>query len=243
MHGIVVSDVSKRFKVYKNRTHSLKEKILRGREQSSVEYWALKNISFTVGQGETLALVGKNGAGKSTLLKLLSKIIYPTTGHISMNGRVAGLLELGAGFHPDFTGKENIYINASILGFTQREIEEKIDEIIDFSEIREFIDTPVRNYSSGMYMRLAFSVAITVRPEIFLIDEVLSVGDLSFQQKCLERLRELKRSGMTIVVVSHATTMLEELCDRVIWIHDGTKWRDGPTASVIAEYSNYMTSH
>lgn len=237
---IAVEGVSKCFKIYNDKPLSLKERIVQRRRTAYSDYWALKKISFFVKQGETVGLIGKNGSGKSTMLKLLSRIIYPSEGQIVINGRVAGLLELGAGFQPDFTGRENVFLNASILGFTKKEISSKMDDIIQFSEIGNFIDTPVRNYSSGMYMRLAFSIAISVQPQILLIDEVLSVGDAGFQKKCFDKLNQLKDSGVTIVLVSHSAGTVESFCDRAIWLHDGVLKEDGNAKSVVNSYTRYM---
>ena len=181
-------------------------------------------------------MIGVNGSGKSTLLKLMTKIIYPTKGKITVNGKLTSLLELGAGFHPDFTGRENIYFNASIFGLTRSEIEKRVDDIIEFSELGEFIDSPVRTYSSGMYMRLAFSVAINVDAEILLIDEILAVGDQHFQDKCFAKLRELRDSDKTIVIVSHSLGPIKDLCNRAVWIYDGEIRMDGKTSKIIDEY-------
>ena len=183
-----------------------------------------------------MALIGVNGSGKSTLLKLITRIIYPTSGAIKVNGKVSSLLELGAGFHPDFSGRENIYFNASIFGLTKKEIDDRLDSIIEFSELEEFIDTPIRTYSSGMYMRLAFSVAINVDADIILIDEILAVGDQHFQEKCMDKMLELKKSGKTIVFVSHSAGAVKFLCDRAIWLKDGVIEMDGKTEDVLKEY-------
>lgn len=178
----------------------------------------LNGISFNVKRGEAIGLVGKNGCGKSTTLKMLTKIIYPDSGTIEMRGRVSSLIELGAGFHPDMSGRENIYTNASIFGLTKKEIDARLDDIIAFSELEDFIDNPVRTYSSGMYMRLAFAVAINVDADILLIDEILAVGDANYQAKCFNKLREIKAEGTTIVIVSHSLGQIEQICDRSIWI-------------------------
>ena len=194
-------------------------------------------LNLDIKRGETVALIGTNGSGKSTLLKLMTKIIYPNKGKIETNGKLTSLLELGAGFHPDFTGRENIYFNASIFGLTKKEIESRIDQIIEFSELGDLIDTPVRTYSSGMYMRLAFSVAINVDADILLIDEILAVGDQHFQDKCFVKLMELKNNDKkTIVIVSHSLESIKKLCDRAIWIYDGRVRMDGNTSEVIDEY-------
>lgn len=242
MRAISVQGVSKRFRMNSDKARSLKDAILRrGNRDVSRDFWALTDISFDVQHGETVALLGRNGSGKSTMLKLLSRILSPSCGQIETKGRLAGLLELGAGFQHDFSGRENIYMNASILGFSEREIRQRIDEIIDFSEISlDFIDTPVRNYSSGMYMRLAFSVAIMFEPEIFFIDEVLSVGDVAFQSKCMNRLWKMKKSGVTIVLVTHSEEVARTVCDRAIWLEKGRVQDDGPTNEVIPRYLAYM---
>lgn len=221
MNMIEVCGVSKNYRVYQDKSCSLKERVLFTQRNKYEIRKVLKNVSFSVEQGEAVGLVGLNGCGKSTMLKLIARIIYPTSGHIETKGRISSLLELGAGFHPDMTGRENIHTNASIFGLSQREIGEKLDQIIDFSELGTAIDTPVRTYSSGMYMRLAFSVAIHVEAEILLIDEILAVGDAKFQEKCFLRLAEIKASGVTIVMVSHALGQIEQICKRSIWLQDG----------------------
>lgn len=183
-----------------------------------------------------MALIGVNGCGKSTLLKLFSKIIYPNSGEIKVIGKVASLIELGAGFHPDFTGRENIYFNASIFGLSHKEIDERLEQIIEFSELKEAIDTPIRTYSSGMYMRLAFSVAINVDADILLIDEILAVGDQHFQDKCMNKMLELKKQGKTMVFVSHSPEAVEFLCDRTVWLKDGKINKDGKTEQILKKY-------
>lgn len=237
--AIKVSHVSKEFKLYYDKAHTLKEKILffskKNRDKDDI-HRVLKDISLDVKKGESVALIGTNGSGKSTLLKLMTKIIYPTKGKITTNGKLTSLLELGAGFHDDFTGRENIYFNASIFGLTRKEIEQKIDEIIEFSELGEFIDNPVRTYSSGMYMRLAFSVAINVQAEILLIDEILAVGDQHFQEKCFNKLRDLKKSGKTIIIVTHNMEQVEQFCDRAVWLYEGQIRMDGKVKDVLKEY-------
>lgn len=220
-YAIEVIDVKKNFKVYHDKGSSIKEKVLFKNRNHYEERWVLNGISFKVKKGEAIGLVGHNGCGKSTTLKLLTRIIYPDSGEIKVNGRVSSLLELGAGFHPDMSGRENIYINASIFGLSKKEIDQRIQTIIDFSELEEFLDNPVRTYSSGMYMRLAFSVAINVNADVLLVDEILGVGDVNFQAKCFEKMREIKASGTTIVVVSHSLPQIEQICDRSIWLEDG----------------------
>ena len=237
---IEVKDVKKKFKIYRDKGKMLKERAINWSRNKYAERWVLNGISFNIKKGEAVGLIGHNGCGKSTTLKLLTKIMYPDSGTIEMNGRVSSLLELGAGFHPDLSGRENIYINASIFGLTRHEIDQRLDEIIEFSELEEFIDNPVRTYSSGMYMRLAFSVAINVSADILLIDEILAVGDVNFQAKCFNKLMEIKRQGVTIVLVSHSTAQIEQLCERSIWIQDGLIKLDGKAKNVHKEYLLFM---
>lgn len=235
-YSIIVKNVSKRFKLIYDKPFTLKERLVFWNKTKTVYNQVLKNINLNIKKGETVALIGVNGSGKSTLLKLMTKIIYPTSGEIIIDGKLTSLLELGAGFHPDFTGRENIYFNASIFGLTAREIDKRVSEIIEFSELGEYIDAPVRTYSSGMYMRLAFSVAINVDAEILLIDEILAVGDQHFQDKCFAKMQELKNSGKTIVVVSHSLGSVKKLCDRAVWISNGEVQMDGDCEKVIEEY-------
>ena len=216
-HAIIIDDLDKSFKLYYDKANTLKERIIfRKRNRHEIKE-ILSDVSLKIKPGETVALIGVNGSGKSTLLKLMTKIIYPNKGKITINGKLTSLLELGAGFHPDFSGRENIYFNASIFGLTRTEIDNRLNKIIEFSELGEFIDNPVRTYSSGMYMRLAFSVAINVDAEILLIDEILAVGDQHFQEKCYSKLKELKKEGKTIVIVTHDMEAVKNLCDRAIW--------------------------
>lgn len=235
-NAIEVRNMSKRFKVDYDKAHTLKDKLLFWRTSHVEIHEVLKNINMDIKKGETVALIGTNGSGKSTLLKLMTKIIFPNEGTIETNGKLTSLLELGAGFHQDFTGRENIYFNASIFGLTRKEIDARIQDIIDFSELGEFIDHPVRTYSSGMYMRLAFSVAINVDAEILLIDEILAVGDQHFQEKCYRKLKELKDSDKTIVIVTHSLDVVKDLCDRAVWIYKGEFKLDGDPIYVIDEY-------
>ncbi len=235
-YSISVIDVKKSFKLFYEKPTTLKERLVFWNKKKSDEHEVLKNINLNIKKGETVALIGTNGSGKSTLLKLMTKIIYPTTGKIITNGKLTSLLELGAGFHQDFTGRENIYFNAAIFGLTKKEIDERLEDIIEFSELGEFIDSPVRTYSSGMYMRLAFSVAINVEADILLIDEILAVGDQHFQDKCFEKLKELKNSNKTIVIVSHSLGAVKLLCDRAVWLFNGEVKMDGKTNDVIDEY-------
>lgn len=235
-YSIIVNDIYKRFKLVYDKPFTLKERLIFWKNTKVGYHEVLKGIDLKIKQGETVALIGVNGSGKSTLLKLMTKIIYPTKGTITTNGKLTSLLELGAGFHQDFTGRENIYFNASIFGLTAKEIDARVQEIIDFSELGEFIEAPVRTYSSGMYMRLAFSVAINVDADILLIDEILAVGDQHFQDKCYAKLEELKRSGKTIVIVSHSLPSVKKLCDRAVWLYKGEIREDGKTAEVIDKY-------
>lgn len=234
--AIEVKNMTKTFKIYYDKASTLKERLVFWNKKSSEVRTVLENINLQINKGETVALIGTNGSGKSTLLKLMTKIIYPTSGTVVTRGKLTSLLELGAGFHPDFTGRENIYFNASIFGLTRKEIDNRINEIIEFSELGNFIDNPVRTYSSGMYMRLAFSVAINVDAEILLIDEILAVGDQHFQEKCMQKLHELKNSGKTIVIVSHSLESVKLLCNRAVWIYEGKIRMDGNTKDVVDEY-------
>lgn len=234
--AIDVNNVTKSFKLYSDKPQTLKERIVRGWKNRTEERTVLKNINIEIKKGETVALIGVNGSGKSTLLKLMTKIIYPNKGTLKTYGKLTSLLELGAGFHPDFTGRENIYFNAAIFGLTKKEIDDRLESIIEFSELGDFIDSPVRTYSSGMYMRLAFSVAINVDAEILLIDEILAVGDQHFQDKCFAKLEELAKSKMTIVIVSHSLDSIRKLCERAIWINEGKVAMDGKCSEVIYEY-------
>ncbi len=241
MAAVEVVNLWKKFRIYHERAVSLKERIIFWGHQRAEDFWALKNINLTVPWGTTVGLIGRNGSGKSTLLKIISRILYPTEGEVRVKGRVSTLLELGAGFHPDFTGRENIYLNASILGLTRREIRERLDDIISFAELGDFIDNPVRNYSSGMYMRLGFAVAVHVDPEILLIDEVLAVGDLAFQEKCLAKIRELQNRGATIILVTHAPKQVEELCHHAVWLDRGEVRMQGPAREVAQAYAAFVS--
>lgn len=205
---------------------------------SKDEFWAVKDVNFTIPKGQVVGVMGPNGAGKSTILKLLSGIMSPTKGKMIINGRLSALIEVTAGFHPDLTGRENVYLNGTILGMKKKEIDQKFDEIVAFSEVGEFIDTPVKHYSSGMYSRLGFSVAAHMDPEILIVDEVLSVGDVAFQAKCAQKMRDLLASGATILLVSHQIALIQNLCQRAILLHQGQLIKDGPTDEVIPYYQN-----
>lgn len=235
--SIKVEHVYKSFNVYYDRANTLKERLLfLGKRNKKEKREILNDINIDIKKGQTVALIGVNGSGKSTLLKMMTKIIYPNKGTIETNGKLTSLLELGAGFHPDFSGRENIYFNASIFGLTKKEIDDRLEQIIEFSELGDYIDNPVRTYSSGMYMRLAFSVAINVDAEILLIDEILSVGDQHFQEKCYAKMRQLRSEGKTMVFVTHSMDAVRQLCDRAIWLYEGQVKMDGNTEEVIAEY-------
>ena len=235
-NAIVVKNVTKTFNVFYDKSNTLKEKLLFWNRSKKEVREVLKNINLTIKKGEVVGLIGVNGSGKSTLLKLMTKIIYPNSGTVETYGKLTSLLELGAGFHPDFSGRENIYFNSSIFGLTRNEINNRIDEIIEFSELREFIDNPVRTYSSGMYMRLAFSVAINVDADILLIDEILSVGDQHFQEKCFQKIEDLKKQGKTIVFVSHGMSSVQRFCTRAVWLNNGVIQEDGDTKEVVKKY-------
>ncbi len=235
-NAIEVRNMYKHFTVEYDKANTLKERLIFWKRGNKEVKEVLKDISLDIKKGETVALIGTNGSGKSTLLKLMTKIIYPNKGTLETDGKLTSLLELGAGFHPDFTGRENIYFNASIFGLTHQEIDKRINDIIEFSELGENIDNPIRTYSSDMYMRLAFSVAINVDAEILLIDEILAVGDQHFQDKCFAKLEELKNSDKTIVIVSHSLDVVKKLCNRAIWIYKGEFRLDGDPTYVIDEY-------
>lgn len=235
-NAIEVKKMTKKFNVYYDKASTLKEKLMFWNRSDKETRTVLRNINVEIKKGETVALVGVNGSGKSTLLKLMTKIIYPTKGKVETRGKLTSLLELGAGFHPDFSGRENIYFNASIFGLSKKDIDSRLEEIIEFSELKEFIDNPVRTYSSGMYMRLAFSVAINVDADILLIDEILAVGDQHFQDKCFKKLEQLRDSDKTIVIVTHNLDSIKKLCNRAIWINQGEVKMDGKCSDVIDCY-------
>ena len=239
-NSIVVDNVVKNFKVYLDKGATLKERVISVKRNRYEVRQILDGISFSIPKGQAVGLIGKNGCGKSTTLKMLTRIYKPTGGTIQVKGRVSSLIELGAGFHPDMSGRENIYINASIFGLKKEEIDERLEEIIRFSELEEFIDNPVRTYSSGMYMRLAFAVAINVNADVLLIDEILAVGDVSFQKKCFDKLQEIKENGTTIVIVSHSMDQLYSICDRLIWIEKGKVREDGIPQQVGTHYLDSM---
>jgi ABC-2 type transport system ATP-binding protein len=238
--SIAVEDVSKRFRLYHERPSSVKERLLRLRRQRADDFWALRDIRFEVPEGQTWGLIGANGSGKTTLLKIIGGILRPTAGRVVTRGRIAALLELGAGFHPDLTGRENVYLNASILGLSRKETDRYFDDIVAFAELEDFIDSQVKYYSSGMFVRLGFAVAVHVDPRILLIDEVLAVGDEAFQRKCIQRVRELQREGRTIVFVTHAVQQVHQICDGAVMLDHGRIRAMGEVADVIREYRLVM---
>jgi ABC-2 type transport system ATP-binding protein len=235
--AITVDRLSKRFRLYHERNQSVKAAFLRGRRALVEEFWALDDVSFAVREGETFGLIGENGSGKSTMLKCMARILRPDKGSVTVDGKVSALLELGAGFHPELSGRENVFLNGAILGLKQRELRSRFDEIVEFAGIGQFIDQPVKNYSSGMYVRLGFSVAINVDPDVLLVDEVLAVGDESFQRKCNEKFADLREAGKTIVIVSHSMGSVHNLCERVAWFERGHIKMLDAARKVIDEYT------
>ena len=231
-----VRNVSKMFRLYHEKNQYLKTALLRGHRARYEDFWALKDVSFDIPHGSTFGIIGSNGSGKSTLLKCLAGILTPDEGSITVNGRIAALLELGAGFHPELSGRENVFLNGAILGMTRSELETKFDEIVEFAGLEDFIDTPVKNYSSGMTVRLGFAIAINVDPEILIIDEVLAVGDAAFQLKCYEKIEEFRKQGKTIILVSHGVGDVAKLCDTVAWIEKGQLAEIGDSYEVVGSY-------
>lgn len=234
--AIRVKDLTKKYKLYQKRSERLANVL--GKEKNIKEFYALKGVSFEINKGECVGIIGHNGAGKSTLLKLLTGVAFPTSGEIEINGRLASMLELGSGFNPELTGMENIYFNGSLNGLTKEEIDGKLKEILDFADIGNFIEQPVKNYSSGMFARLAFAVAINVDPDILIVDEILSVGDVGFQVKCMEKFNEFKKKGKTILYVSHGLGTVKKFCDRAIWLQKGEVVDDGNSVIVVERYYN-----
>lgn len=235
-NAVEVRNVTKLFRLHHERNQSLKSAIMRGRISRYEEFTAVNDVSFDVITGSTFGLIGSNGSGKSTLLKCLAKIYAPNKGSITYNGRMAALLEVGSGFHHELSGKENIYLNGSILGMSKKEIDKKYDEIVDFSGVEQFIDQPIKNYSSGMYVRLGFSVAISVEPDILVADEVLAVGDEAFQRKCLEKFKDFRKDGRTVILVSHSMESIKDMCDQAAWLEKGNLQFVGESKEVVSKY-------
>jgi ABC-2 type transport system ATP-binding protein len=238
---VTVEHVSKKYRLYRERNQSIKAAVMRGGRAKVDIFWALDDVSFDVYEGSTTGLVGENGSGKSTMLKCLARILRPDKGAVAVTGKMSALLELGAGFHPELSGRENVYLNGAILGLKQKELQARFDDIVDFAGIGQFIDEPVKNYSSGMYVRLGFSVAINVQPDILLVDEVLAVGDEAFQRKCLERFAQLKNDGKTVIIVSHSMQSVVNMCDHAIWFKKGQKMADGTPREVVEAYTGSIS--
>ncbi len=236
MNSIEIRNLTKIFTIYKDKRYTLKQKLIFFRNNTKEKSIVLDDINLTIKKGELVILIGTNGSGKSTLLKLISKILYPTKGIIKTNGKICSIIELGAGFHQDFTGRENIYFNGSLYGLSKKNIDEKIEEIIKFSELENFIDNPIRTYSSGMLIRLAFSIVINIDADIYLFDEILAVGDNHFQKKCLKKIQELKKMNKTIIVVSHDLDLVKNIGTRAIWLNNGKIYKDGVTKEIINMY-------
>lgn len=244
MSGIAVrvDHVSKSFRMYKERNQTLKAAIMRGRTSVHEDFWALRDVDFEVPVGSTFGLIGSNGSGKSTLLKCLANIYYPNKGSITHFGKIAAMLEVGSGFHTELSGRENIFLNGSILGMSRKEITQKFDEIIDFSGVEHFIDQPVKNYSSGMYVRLGFAIAINVDPDILVVDEVLAVGDAEFQEKCFQKFRDFKAAGKTVILVSHSMGTVQAMCDHAAWLNRGELMAVGEAGPTIQAYMDSLSS-
>jgi ABC-type polysaccharide/polyol phosphate transport system ATPase subunit len=240
--AVVASAVSRRFLVYPQRQVTLKEAIVRRRHLRRTEVWAVRNASFEIEPGEAVGVVGRNGSGKTTLLRMIAGIFRPTSGRLEVAGQVASLLELGAGFHPEFTGRENVYMNGAIHGLKRKYVTDKMDEIVSFAELERFIDVPVRTYSAGMYMRLGFSIAAHLDPDVLLLDEVFAVGDESFQRKCMGKILDLKERGRTLLFVSHSAPAVERLCERAILLNGGEVVADGPARDAIAQYHRMLAA-
>src|SRR6202048_2134314 len=236
MHAIRFENVSKSYPIYETPRDRLKELLTFNRLEFHKNFWALHDVSFEVGRGETFCVIGENGSGKSTLLQLVAGILHPSSGNITVNGRVSALLELGAGFNPEFTGRDNVYLNGAILGLSNKQIDQRFREIEDFAEIGDFINQPVKTYSSGMVVRLAFAVAISVDPEILLVDEALAVGDIYFRQRCMRKVHELRTRGVTIMFVSHSTGDVKAIADRVMWLEHGHMMDIGAPEPVISKH-------
>ena len=241
-NAIEINHVAKKFRLYRERNQTLKSAIMRGKLSDHDEFWALSDIDFSIPEGSSFGLIGSNGSGKSTLLKCLAKIYWPDEGSISYSGKMAAMLEVGSGFHHELSGRENIYLNGSILGMSKKEIDSKFDEIVDFSGVEKFIDQPVKNYSSGMYVRLGFSVAISVEPDILVVDEVLAVGDAEFQEKCLLKFQDYRNAGRTVVMVTHSMESIRSMCDHAAWIEKGKLREVGTSIDVSQSYLDSLHS-
>jgi ABC-2 type transport system ATP-binding protein len=239
---IEIENVWKTFRIFHDRNTTLKQALLRRRKETFEEFWALRDVSFAIPAGSTFGIVGANGAGKSTMLKLLARILVPDRGSVTANGRVSALLELGAGFHPELTGRENVFLNGSILGMSTGSLRAKFDDIVQFAGLEAFIDQPVKTYSSGMFARLGFSVAVAVEPDILLLDEVLAVGDEQFQRRCAEKMDELRSGGRTVVLVSHSLGQVQRMCDQAVWLDKGVVRSSGVTEHVVDEYLASVTT-
>lgn len=238
--AIKVENLSKIYQIYDKPIDRLKQSLFRGRRKYYREFAALNNVSFQIRKGETVGIIGKNGSGKSTLLQILAGTLTPTSGSVEVNGRVAALLELGSGFNPEFTGRENVYMNGAILGISKEEMDRRFNEIAEFADIGDFIDQPVKTYSSGMYVRLAFSIAINVDADILIVDEALAVGDIKFQIKCIDKMKEIKNKGTTILFVSHSGEQVKRFCDRAIWLQNGSVRHIGPSSEVVNQYEDSL---
>jgi ABC-2 type transport system ATP-binding protein len=236
--AVRVENVSKSFRMYQERNQTIKSAVMRGRASIHEDFWALRDVTFDVPAGSTFGLIGSNGSGKSTLLKCLAKIYFPNKGEISHYGRLAAMLEVGSGFHHELSGRENVFLNGSILGMTKKEITRKFDEIVDFSGVEKFIDQPVKNYSSGMYVRLGFAIAINVNPDILVVDEVLAVGDAEFRAKCYQKFDDFKREGKTVILVSHDMKTVEAMCDHAAWLRQGLLVTEGKASTTIKAYTD-----
>lgn len=239
-YSIEIQDVSKVYKIFNKPQDRLKQFLSRDLKKYYQEFWALKNLGFKVARGKTVGIIGKNGSGKSTLLQIITGTLQPSEGDVKVEGRISALLELGSGFNPEYTGRENVYMNGSIMGLSEKEIKSKMSQIEDFAEIGEFIDQPVKLYSSGMFVRLAFACAIHVDPDILIVDEALAVGDMQFQLKCIEKMKKFKEDGKTILFVSHDTYSIKNFCDEVIWLKDGQVFKQGDVLAITNEYEEFM---
>lgn len=238
--AIKIENLSKIYRLYDKPIDRMKESLSISKKKYSREHYALKNITFDVKKGDSIGIIGKNGSGKSTLLKIITGVLTQSQGNIEVNGKIAALLELGAGFNPEYTGIENIYLNGTMMGYTKEEMEKRVNPIVEFADIGEFINQPVKTYSSGMFARLAFAVAINVEPDILIVDEALSVGDTRFQIKCIDKMKELKENGTTILFVSHATEQVKRFCNRAVWINNGEMMDIGESSEIIDKYESYM---